>query len=265
MTKVQVDDQVVDDQIVDDEVVDDDLAKIEQEPTIEEIAAEHGHKSKEDWIADGRDPKDWRSAEVFNARGEWIDEHKAQSKRIDDIEASFNTRLDNVNKIHKQQLEVQKAELLRKRGEAIALADQDTADSIQGDIDNLNSQSIDMPDDQGVLDKWNADNPWILGTEPKAAYAKQQFALYQQQGQPAKRALANVEADVARAFPAVNLDRDNQPITEKGSPPGRKRTAKKLTMADVTSEELKYRQAMPGAWKSDAEFLQAVSDSRSEL
>lgn len=250
-----------------DEVVDPPKPDEPVEQTIEEIAAEQGHKSREDHIASGGDPKKWRNAEVWLARGELMEQHKtwtAEMKeqydsRMDEMESGFNTRLDNVNKLHK-------AELVRKRDAAIDLADRETANNIQTDIDNLDTQPVNAgaSADQAALDAWNTANPWINGAEPKAAYAKQQFNAYQQQGLTVKQSIANAEADVGRAFPEVNPNRDTHPTPEGGSRPGKKRGARKLTMADITTEERKWRQAMPDAWKTEAEFLQAVQDSRSE-
>lgn len=239
----------------------------EQHQTVEEVAAEQGHKSKEDWVANGGDPKEWRSAEVFIERGVWIQKHKAQEKRLDEMESTFNTRMDNANKLHAQQMEAQKSDLVRKRDEAIDLADREKANGYQNDIDKLNEQTIDTSpasNDQGTLDAWNTANSWIMGSDPKAAYAKQQFGVYQQQGMTAGQALATMEADVNRAFPALNPERENQPIPEGGSRPGKKRAARKLAMSDLTSEEMKYYRAMPGAWKSEADYLQAVQDTRGE-
>lgn len=76
-------------------------------------------------------------------------------------------------------------------------------------------------------------------------------------------ALDAVERDVAREFPEVNQGRAREPASEGGSPPGKKASAKALSMSDLTAEEAKWRTAMPGAWKNDKEFLQAVSDNRS--
>lgn len=232
--------------------------------TVEDIARASGWKPLKEW--DG-DPKEWRSAEVFNERGEWIQRHKVQQKQIDNMESTFNTRLDNANKLHQQQMEIQKADLVRKRDEAIDGADREAANSYQEDIDKINAQPIDVTpigNNQSALDNWNKANPWIDGTEPKAAYAKQQYIHYQGQGMAIETTLANVDNDVSREFPAINHERNNQPFSEGGSKPGNKRVARKLTMADLTSEEKKYYKAMPGAWKTEAEFLQAAQDTRSE-
>jgi hypothetical protein len=232
------------------------------EPTAEDIAREGGWRPKEEWEGP---PSEWRSAEVFNERGVWIKKHRDQEKRLNDLAESFNTRLDNSNKLHKAQIEAQKAELIRKRDAAIDLADRETANQVQGEIDNLATPEVApvVNNDQTFLDNWNRENPWILQNTPKAAYAKSQFAHYQQSGQDARTALANAERDVGREFPEINPARENHPTPEGGSKPGGKRGARALTMADLTNEEARIYRSMPGTWASEKDFLKAVQDSRS--
>lgn len=229
--------------------------------TAEDVARASGWKPLEEWTGD---PSEWRSAEVFNERGEWIQRHKAQEKRLNEIESSFNQRMENANKLHQKQLEFQRAELIRKRDEAIDLADRSAANGYQSELDKLNTpEPVSSPaPEQNYVDRWNEANPWIYQNNPKSAYAKQMFGLYQSQGMSAEQALRAMETDVNREFPAINPGRDRQPIPEGGTRPGSKRTGRKLTMADLSSEELKYYRAMPGAWKSEAEYLQAVQDIR---
>ena len=224
----------------------------------EERARAGGWRPKEEW--DGP-AEEWRSAEVFNERGEWITRHKEQEKRITSIEEKFNVRMDNANKLHQQQIELQRAELVRKRDDAIDLADREAANGYQDDIDSLNVQP-ETNNDQAKLDSWNASNQWVLGDTPKAEYAKARFGRYSAQGLGVDAAIAQLEADVAREFPEVNPARDKQPSSEGGSGPGKKRAVRKLSMADITSEERKYYHSMPGAWASEADFLQAVQDTR---
>lgn len=231
-----------------------------QPKTAEDVARAGGWKPLDEWTGD---PAEWRSAEVFNERGEWIQRHKAQEKRLNEIEASFSQRMENANKLHQKQLEFQKAELIRKRDEAIDLADRGAANGYQEEIDKLNTpEPTAAAPEQTNLDRWNEANPWIYQNNPKAAYAKQMFGAYQSQGMSADQALKAMEADVNREFPALNPGRDKQPIPEGGTRPGSKRAGRKLTMADLSNEELKYYRAMPGAWKSEAEYLQAVQDIR---
>ncbi len=181
------------------------------------------------------------------------------------MEANFNNKMDNVNKLHAQQMEIQNSELIRKRDEAIDNADREVANKYQNDLDTINTQVQPAPvsNDQSFVDNWNQANPWIHEDSPKASYAKDRFAAYQRQGMSAEQSIQAMQVDLDRQIPAVNPKRETQPIVEGGSKPGSaKRGAAKLSMKDLTSDELKYYRAMPGAWKNEAEYLQAVQDTR---
>lgn len=230
----------------------------------EETARLGGWKPEDEYTGK---PEDWRSAEVFNERGVWIEKHKAQEKRQNDMEQRFNTRMDNANKLHEVQIKSQKEELVRKRDEAIDLADRETANSYQNSIDELSSQpeaAAPANNGQQVLDDWSGKNAWFYEGGPKAAYAQAQFNTYAARGMDNQSAIESMERDITREFPAVNSKREAAPATEGGSKPGAKRTSAKLGMGDLTSDELKYYRAMPNAWANDAEFLQAVQDTRAQ-
>ena len=235
---------------------------IEANPA-EDKAREGGWKPKEDWQGE---PDEWRSAEVFNERGEWIEKHKTQQKRMDELENTVQSRLENQRKMMEQQAETQRNELIRKRNDAIDEADREKANKYQDDIDSLrqNEEPEQVNNNQVVMDNWNTANPWILQNDPKAAYGKQQFAAYQGQGMSAQQAITAMEADIAREYPNINPQRHNAPLQEGGTPAGGKAKARKLSMGDLTSDERKYYNSMPGAWKNEAEFLQTVQDVRGE-
>ena len=189
------------------------------------------------------------------------------NKRMDDMERDFDSRMNNANKLHEHQMEVQKSELVRKRDEAIDSADRELANQYQDNIDSLNKQPEAAPvqsRDDNLVQDWNNANPWVMQNGPKASYAKDLFGKYTQQGIPITDALANIDRDIAREFPAVNPNRENHPSPEKGSKPGNKRSSKKLGMSDLTSDEMKFYRAMPDAWSSEKDFLQTVQDTRSE-
>jgi len=231
--------------------------------TAEDKARADGWRPLEEWEGD---QSEWRSAEVFNERGVWINKHKEQQERLNSIETKFNSRMDNANKLHEAQLKMQKEDLVSKRNDAIDNADREEADKIQNQIDDLSQQAIPEASDnqRNVLDNWNRTNAWIFQGSPKAAYAQAQFGAYQNAGHDSQAAISMMESDVAREFPAVNAHRDNQPIPEGGSKPGAKRAARKLSMADLTQKEASIWRNMPGTWDSEADFLKAVQDTRGD-
>ncbi len=235
--------------------------------TQEDVARQAGWKPESEWEGeDANKPNEFISAELFNERGKRIESNKAHQKRLKDATDDFDSRLNNMGKLHNVQMEAQKKDLQRKLDDAIKLADVDEAKAIQKDIDSLQAAPEESTPtgnpDQSALDDWNSKNSWIFNPGPKAAYAISQFNAYANQGLSVAQSIAALETDIAREYPAVNTNRNREASSEGGSPPGRKASSKSLTMADLTPEEAKWRKAMPGAWKDDKEYLQAVADAR---
>ena len=243
-----------------------DLSPEEDEDTLEVVnpdvdkAMKNGWRPKENWEGDD---DDWVSAKKFNERGEMIGSIRELKSRLDKRDKEFESRLDNVNKLHGTQQKALLDDLETKRKAAIELADVDQANKIQGTIDDLKTAPVAVEktvDTDSSLDDWNAANPWIYDTSPKAAYAQARFNAHSKT-MTASQAIKSMESEVTQAFPDVNTRRDNASSVEGGKSRPGQRQVKKLAWSDLTSNEVKYFNAMPGAWKKD-EYLQAVSDSR---
>ena len=243
------------------EILDDKQEEIqdEQPEVIEESRAairarKTGWRPLEEFAGD---KEEWRTAEEFNARGEFIGKLKSQQDQIDLMQEEFGNRITNMNKVHAADLKI-------KLDESIEDADKEKAHQYQQQIDELNAPAPrPKVNAASELDDWNRNNSWIMGNDPKAAYGKQQFASYQAQGMGIQQAIRSMEQDVARSFPAQQVSTQH-PTPERGSKPGRRAAPKSLAMADLTHNEQKYYNAMPDAWSSEKEFLQAVQDSRGE-
>lgn len=228
----------------------------------EETARKSGWRPEDEWAEDdAKRPHEFTSAEIFNDRKGWVKKYRDQNKRMSDMEADFNTRLNNSNKLHEAQLEMQKKDLITKRDAAIDLADRETANRIQNDIDSINTPAP-KQDNQDALKAWEQSNTWIFQAGPKTSYANDQLNRYINSGLDVATALRSMESDIAREFPDVNHARSNQPSIEGGSRPGGKRPPRAITMTDLTNEERAIYKNMPGTWNTEADFLKAVQDSR---
>jgi hypothetical protein len=247
------------------------LAKEEQEKVIEEAekapviefdyaakqeekAAQGGWKPLEDWIADGKDPEEWSDAATFNVRGEFIGKLKAKDRAIDE-------RINNLNKIHEGQLEVQRQELMVRRDAAVLKGGADSLETVKSLDSQINQLQMPVvPQKDPAVTEWEERNPWIDVPGPKANHANLLFSQALSRGDSVPQALTMIDAEMERQFPSQTVEK--VPLTEKGSKPGRKMPAKAIAMADVTAEEQKWRKAMPNAWPTDEAFLKAVQDSR---
>ena len=223
----------------------------------EEKATGNGWKPKDEWEGD---PDEWVSAKKFNERGEMMGNIRELMQNQTQMRKDFDSRLSNVNKMHKAQL----SQLETDKRAAIEMADVAEVEKIQGEIDELKADSQPVKDDvTESINKFNASNSWIHEDTPKTAYAKQQVAKYSNQGMNVDQAIEAMEKDIAREFPS-KAQRQRAPAqeTRQSSPATRRSSSKNLTMNDLTAGESRMYSEMGSAWKSEAEFLQAVKDIR---
>lgn len=238
-----------------------------------ETAEKQGYLSYEDYIAKGGNPEDYQTPEQFIALKGPLKRIKDQTKQIKRMERDFNERLDSLNLFHKQQLEAQKAQLMAQRDAALDDYDKDKARAYQAQIDNINTQYANgtqptNPQTQNlsqVLMDWNNDpaNDWFKTDKAKAAYASIQFEEYRNQGYDDATAIRLMEGDVGKRFRDTNPNISGAPSMERGSKPGTKPPPKKLTMDDLTHDELSIWNHSGTMWPSKEAFLKSVSDSRS--
>ena len=242
-------------------------------PSIAEQAAEMGHTSKEDWVKNGGKETEWQTPEVFLNLKPVLSRMKEQSRQI----KNYAQTIDNLqresqerDKLYGGQVDNLRAQLNAQRDVAVEEADISKVTSIQAQIDNLPSTG--QPANQNValsaeLQAWNADtkNDWYRTDEAKQALADRRFTFYKSQNYTDTDAIRFMEDDINRHFPAVNNSRANAPAVEGGSKPGRKASARKLNLSDLTpTEQSIWRHRPANMWKSEAEFLKAVAKSRED-
>jgi hypothetical protein len=99
---------------------------------------------------------------------------------------------------------------------------------------------------------------------PKAIFAKALWNELLNKQLPTSQALVELEKEVKKQFaPHSSKHASFVPETERGrGSAGFGRKAAVITMSDLTDEERLAYKALPGAWKSEKEFLQAVVDDR---
>lgn len=85
------------------------LSKDNDEVT--EKAKKFGHLSKEDWVAQGRDPKQWKSPEEFNRTGDAIEQIIALRKRIDQRDRELEAVIEYQKRTAQREYERAKQDL----------------------------------------------------------------------------------------------------------------------------------------------------------
>jgi hypothetical protein len=232
------------------------FTRADWEKTQEEKAAASGWKPFEEYVEGGGDPAKWRTADAYNLYGEMVGTIKRQ-------EQDFNQRTEGLVKYTQAQLAVQREQLLAQRDAAIESGNKAEVHKLDKQLEQTNIQ-VTPTTTHGVvtLNEWNAKNAWITEDTPKANHAHAVFNRAIQSGATIETAISKVETEIAKHFPTVK-PKAHVPETERGrGSVGFKGKQAALTMGDLTQQEAAIFRAMPNAWKSEKEFLQAVADDR---
>lgn len=214
-----------------------------------------GWRPFDEFVANGGDPENWRTADAFLTYRELTGEIVKQRQ-------DFNQRLEGVHKLSQAQLNAERNRLIKERDDAIEAGQKKEVHALDKQINELN-QAPPVQAGDPIIDRWNRDNQWILEKTPKAAFAYSIWPEIMANSRDSVQALAKLESEIKKHYPPPKSPTTNLPESEKGHGNkgfGNRKAA--LTMNDLTSNERNIYNALPGAWKNEAEFLQAVADDR---
>ena len=275
--KNDIPDETIEDATLQDDYVDDHAEDKPEVPDAEKKASGMGWRPKDEWKGD---EDDWSSAKRFLQTREIIESNKHLRSDIDKMNFDFDSRIQNLQKFHQQNLNSQIQSLKDKRDSAAADADMETYQAANEQLDVLQKQpapvNVDNNQQQFVANIVNhpvtqsfiQENPWINENGAKGTFGKKIFAdwVNQNANNPnaiLEQGLSLVKESVNREFPQINPNREtNQSMGEKGGGARRSVSRNKLTMNDLTRVENNIWHAMGNTWKSEKEFLQAVADDR---
>lgn len=83
----------------------------EEKDEIVERAKKYGHLSKEDWVAQGRDPKQWKSPEEFDKTGRILEQLYALKSKVDQRDREIKALVDYQQRTSQREYERAKEEL----------------------------------------------------------------------------------------------------------------------------------------------------------
>lgn len=227
-------------------------------PSVDEIkgrekqrALRNGWQDYDDWVAAGNPPDEWKDFSVYNIIGEFTAKLRKRDR-------DYESQLAGVNKI----VQAQRTLLEQRRDEAIDAGDKTLVHKLEGQINDLQRTPVAKSDP--LIEDWEQRNPWVLepGT-PKTIFAQSQFAAALASRMTTAQAIKHVESEVAKHFPATK-HQGRVPESEKGggSKGFHKGRAVSVSMSDLTREEQQIWELTGPSWKSQAEFLQSVAESR---
>lgn len=218
------------------------------------------YMSQEQWVAEGRDPKDWRDPTEFIAKGVEIKLRK-----------EFNERLRNLNTLHEVQVSQLRSQLMADRDEAIDIADKDAVKRIDAQIATLNEQeqvikqnNIQEPSKDPLEAQWEQDNPWIYDEkDPRRNVAIAAYNSAINSGKSIPEALSIVDDYIARKF--AKPEKNHSPMVEsnKGAPAKAKDG---MSWNDLSDSDKKIFNSTWPKTGNDANdkrnFLKAMADSK---
>jgi hypothetical protein len=176
--------------------------------------------------------------------------------------------------MHKSRLESDLASLAKRFETAVEEGDLEGASQISAEQNALTNQKNqldtkqvidDAPD--GVLQaQWELKNSWVNdASDPRSGVAVSAFNLARAQNMSMSASLEFVNETIEERYPngvqntPVNHNRTKASSHTTNGGGGGSRT-KKLTMADCSSDELKFREV----FATDAKFLKTVENNRKE-
>ena len=237
---------------------------------VEEKASKGGWVPLEQWMENGHAEDEWRSAEVFEARGELIDEIKEVKRQGREQEARFTDRLSNINKLHDLQRKRDLDDLTRQFKEAVDVADTDEALRIQGEMDELKAPApvvAPAPVENPAIKDWRDKNRWVMDKDdPKAIHVQMKFREYQIAGMSVEESLVSIDEFIADKYPPTNPNRERAHRQEGPSKPGQRRVkVKSVSWDNLSAQEQRiYNETGDDVWGSKDKYLQAVADDRSQ-
>ena len=259
--------------VIDGELVDDDKDK-PSEPEPKEPAPKL-HISKEDWIAQGRDPELWVPPEVFKERTQRINETsklKQENQRLRAEREEDNRRLTNVAFLQQQQITRLRADLESRRDDAIDVGDRTAVKAFDRQLRDLDTEEslIKSPVQQQSnippeVQEWNEENAWLTADHPLKSVANDVFIKAMSDGKTIAGALRMVDKELAKHKdePAQKRVASRSMVDSPSRGAVSRSDSVGLRMSDCTREERDmFNEFYKPSGISEKEFLKSVSESR---
>lgn len=191
---------------------------------IEVAARESGWVSKDEWVAKGKNPDEWRSAKEYQDRGELLEAIQGLKEDAKKTKAAFNALVEHHKKVREDAYTEAVERLKRQRQAALEADNTEAVYQISEELENIKSKTSPPPPEiqidetdvkpSSTFSKWHKRNNWYHldanqvedETEKEASlYANVVGANYKQKNPKATEAemLEEVAAKIAKKFPEL--------------------------------------------------------------
>jgi len=252
------------DELNDIDLQEEDLPEVNTETVEEkqpEVELPKGYKTKEDLIAEGKDPSTWLPPEAFAERKERF---KVETKYRRELEDMRN-QMANLNKFHSRQLEMTRSQLEKQREDAVLTADLKEVKRLDGELEDLKqAQPVQQVQKLPEEIEWEAENAWIMNPDdPRTAIAQRVYVEQINSGKTIATALRAVDREVAKLSDAPRVERrPSAPAADSSKTPAAKRgnDAPTVTWDSLSADEQAIYDS--SVWPTKSEFLKSVANSR---
>jgi hypothetical protein len=253
-------DELNDIELPEDELLEDKPEAVEKKQPEPELPK--GYKTKEDLIAEGKDPSGWLPPEAFAERKERF---KVETKYRRELEDMRN-QMASLNKFHSRQLELTRSQLEKQREDAVLTADLKEVKRLDGELEDLKQaqpaqQVQKLPEEI----EWEADNPWINDPDdPRTPVAQRIYVEQLKAGKTPATAMRAIDREIPKLFgdaPKVER-RPAAPASDSSKTPAAKRgnDAPTVTWDSLSADEQAIYDS--SVWPTKSEFLKSVANSR---
>lgn len=243
-------------------------------------AKRNGWTPYEDFVKNGGDPKQWKTAKHFNEYGDMVDKHRQMQRDFDErlrgVQALYTAKIQDMQS-QRQQLESQKREAVENGDwDGVQRIDKQLAQNAtqQYTLNNevAREQQVYQQREAQIEDEWMARNPWVSDinnpespNHQKAVFTAQLYNQLVQNNVPVERRLQLMDEELSKRFnqpPQANAKRDSAPVTDGKQ--AKRSAGNTLTFADLTAEEKQdWKKFGDVLYAGDKKaFLQVVKDTR---
>jgi hypothetical protein len=219
-------------------------------PSHEISARESGWVPKEEWVAQGKNPDDWRSAKEFQERGELFEEIHKLKDANKKTAAAFKVLVEHHKKVRETALKEAIDKLKAEKREALENHEIERVYELDERIEKVSKEGVDVPAvdlpavEEGptpVFKSWHKKNPWyeLTGEDEASRYADLVGIKYRKENPNSSELefLEHVESRVAKRFPEVFENPNSKGVSEVNPRSGPRSTSGsvfKLTEAEET-------------------------------
>ena len=217
-------------------------------------------------------PDNWKTADSYILYGEMQEQIRGVKAESGRKEAEFESRIQNLNKLHEAQQKNAIDSLKAQQRQAVEEADTAEFDRLQGQIDahqTVEQDPVTSAKDP-VIQAWEDKNSWINDPNDEKAQQAQAFwsVAAAKPGATAQSALDYVDIQLAKLYPSetpTNPRREMPTMTEQSARPSGRRRTKELSMDDLTaSERSEWEKFGSMMFANEKDYLKAVADARKD-